>query len=63
MAKKFIDAGIKTEKTAYALGDGTSLTLTGAVRVLYDDTLEPSALYSLLTRIRDRVLEGDAPDA
>lgn len=63
MAKKFIDAVLKDEKESYELGDGTELTLTGSVRVLFDDTLEPTALHVLLTRIRDRLTAGAVPDA
>lgn len=63
MAKKFIDAALTTEKESYELGDGTALTLTNGVRVLYDDTLEPAALHVLLTRIRDRLTAGAVPDA
>jgi hypothetical protein len=63
MAKKFVDTNVNIEKTAYLLGDGTALTLTNKVRVLFDDTLESAELYTILTRIRDRLLEGDVPDA
>lgn len=57
MAKQFIDAAIATEKESMALQDGTALTLTNGVRVLYDDTLTTSQLYVLLTRIRDRIIQ------
>lgn len=57
MAKKFLDAAVETEKTAIAQQDGTALTLTNSVRVLYDDTVEPGELYTVLTRIRDRIAE------
>ena len=63
MAKKFIEAGIKDTKESWELGDGTALTLTGKVRILYDDTLDSKQLYVLISRIRDRILEGSAPDA
>jgi len=63
MAKKFIDASLTNEKELYELGDGTALTLTNSVRVLYDDTLEPAALHVVLTRIRDRLTAGNVPDA
>jgi hypothetical protein len=55
MAKQFIDASISTEKESMARQDGTALTLTGQVRVLYEDTLTTKQLYVLLTRIRDRI--------
>jgi len=57
MAKKYIDAAISTEKDAMATADGTSLTLTNSVRVLYDDTLDTATLHTLLTRVRDKILE------
>ena len=56
MAKKFIDAAIKTEQEAMALEDGSALTLTNGVRVLYDDTLEKGAIAVLLDRIRHAIL-------
>lgn len=57
MAKQFLDAAIETEKESISKQDGTSLTLTNSVRVLYDDTLTTGELYTLLTRIRDRILQ------
>lgn len=61
MAKKFIDTDVNADKESYELGDGTSLTLTNKVRVLYDDSVTPSELYVTLTRIRDRLTEGNVP--
>lgn len=55
MAKKFIDTDVNAEKEAYTVADGTALTLTNKVRVLYDDTLESAELYTILTRIRDQL--------
>ena len=63
MAKKFIDTNVTTLKESYELGDGTALTLTNNVRVLYDDTQSKDELYVTLTRIRDRLTEGGTPDA
>lgn len=57
MAKFFIDAGITTEKDAMVKQDGTALTLTNGVRVLYDDALTPGQTVVLLERIRDRINE------
>lgn len=57
MAKLFLDAAITTEKESIAAQDGSALTLTNQVRVLYDDTLTTSQLYTLLTRIRDRLIQ------
>lgn len=56
MAKKFVDAAVKTEQEAMALEDGSALTLTGGVRVLYDDTLEKGAIVVLLERIKNAIL-------
>lgn len=57
MAKKFLDAAVTTEKTSIAQQDGTSLTLTNSVRVLYDDTVETGTLAVILERIKERILE------
>lgn len=57
MAKQFLDAAIVTEKESIAKQSGAALTLTNAVRVLYDDTLTTNQLYTLITRIRDRILQ------
>lgn len=57
MAKKFIDTDVNTDKETYTVADGTALTLTNKVRVLYDDTVEVGELYTILTRIRDRIKE------
>jgi len=56
MAKKFVDAAIKTEQESMTLGDGSALTLTNGVRVLYDDTLEKGAIAVLLERIKNAIL-------
>lgn len=55
MAKKFIDTTVNADKESYTVADGTALTLTNSVRVLYDDTLESAELHTILTRIRDRI--------
>lgn len=60
MAKQFVDAAINTEKESVAKQDGTALTLTNGVRILYDDTLTTSQLYTLITRLRDRILQLEA---
>lgn len=57
MAKQFVDAAITTDKESVALQDGTALTLTNSVRILYDDTLDTATLYTLITRLRDRILK------
>ena len=38
------------------LEDGSALTLTNGVRVLYDDTLEKGAIVVLLERIKNAIL-------
>ena len=57
MAKKFIDAAVTTEKGSMTQSDGTSLTLTNTVRVLYDDTAETATLITTIDRIKERILE------
>lgn len=57
MAKFFIDASVATEKDAMVKQDGTALTLTGQVRILYDDSLTPGQLVVLLRRVRDKINE------
>lgn len=56
MAKKFVDAAVGTEQESMTLEDGTALTLTNSVRVLYDDTLEKGAIVVLLERIKNAIL-------
>lgn len=56
MAKKFVDAAIKTEQESMTLEDGSALTLTNGVRVLYDDTLEKGAIAVLLERIKNAIM-------
>lgn len=57
MAKKFVDAAIATLKESMSLQDGSALTLTNSVRVLYDDTLSKHDIVVLLERIVDRIRE------
>lgn len=57
MAKQFIDAAITTEKQAMAKQDGTALTLTNSVRILYDDTLTKRQLMVLIERIKEKINE------
>ena len=59
MAKKFVDAAIITEQESMTLEDGSALTLTNGVRVLYDDTLEKGAIAVLLERIKNAILRLD----
>ena len=56
MAKKFVDAAIKTEQESMTLEDGSALTLTNGVRVLYDNTLEKGAIVVLLERTMNAIL-------
>lgn len=59
MAKFFIDAAVTTEKDAMVRQDGTALTLTEGVRILYDDALPPGPLYTVLRRIADKINETE----
>ena len=60
MAKFFIDANHNTEKEAMIKQDGTALTLTNSVRILYDDALSSRLLSVLLHRIADKINETEA---
>lgn len=57
MAKSFIDASVSTEKDAMLKQDGSALALTGAARILYDDTLSKRQLSVLINRIADKLQE------
>ena len=56
MAKKFVDAAVGTEQESMTLEDGSALTLTNGVRVLYDDTLNKHEIVVLLERIKNAIL-------
>ena len=56
MAKIFVDAAVITEQEAMTLEDGSALTLTNTVRVLYDDTLEKGVIAVQLDRIKHAIL-------
>lgn len=55
MTTQHIDATLETEKSA--MSTATGATLTNDVRIVYDDTMPTAELYTLITRIRDRILE------
>lgn len=55
MTDTHIDASIETDKDSMTTGTGS--TLTGDVRVIYDDTQDPAAIFTLITRIRDKIAE------
>lgn len=57
MAKQYIDAAISTEKDSMVKTNGSALTLTNSVRIIYDDTLDNAELFTLITRIRDKIAE------
>ena len=59
MAKKFIDLAVSTavDAKAISLSDGSALTLTNKVRVLYDDTLSKHEIAVLLDRAKKVILE------
>lgn len=60
MAKVFYDAAITTTKESMSAGDGTSLTLTNTVRVLYDDTATKADILVTLERIKEKINEAEA---
>lgn len=55
MTTRHIDAAITTEKSSMATATGA--TLTNAVRIVYDDTLDTRQLVVLIDRIKERILE------
>ena len=55
MTDQLIDASDATEKEDMSTDTGG--TLTNDVRITYDDTMENGALYTLITRIRDKITE------
>ena len=57
MAKRYIDASVVTTRDGMTDTDGTSLTLTNAVRILYDNTTVKSDLITLIDRVRDKIIE------
>lgn len=57
MAKKYIDAATTTTKDDMTVADGTALTLTNSVRLLYDDTVPKSDLVVLIERIREKIIQ------
>lgn len=59
MAQKFFDVAVTTEKDSMTQQDGTALTLTNIVRVLYDDTQETAAIATALDRVKQKILETE----
>lgn len=57
MAKKFIDVTVNTVKESMTVQDGTALTLTGQVRVLYEDTATKADIIVSLERVLERIRE------
>lgn len=59
MAKKFIDLARSTviDDKSISLSDGSALTLTNKLRVLYDDTCTRHELNVLMERARKVICE------
>jgi hypothetical protein len=57
MAKRFIDVTVNTQKEAMTNQDGSALTLTGQVRVLFEDSATKADILIALQRIKDRITE------
>lgn len=55
MAKKFMDGDAQSERATLAIQDGTALTLTNKVRVLWDDTVPNADLIVALNKITDAI--------
>lgn len=60
MAKQFIDGASSDDKDSLTVEDGSALTLTNSVRVLYDDTLTTSELYIALQKIQEKIQEQES---
>lgn len=59
MAKQYIDAALTTAKESMTVTDGTALTLTNGVRLLWEDTLDKATLIVLIDRIKERIRETE----
>jgi hypothetical protein len=57
MAKRFLDATIANAKDDIASQDGSALTLTGVVRVLYEDTTAKLDLINALEKCTIKLRE------
>lgn len=57
MAQVFIDAAVNSVRDSLSTGDGSGLTLTNDVRILYEDTLATSDLFQLIDKIKERIQE------
>lgn len=57
MAKQFVDLSATTELQSVTKQDGTALTLTNGVRVLYDDTLPTATLALCLEKAKLSILK------
>lgn len=57
MAKRYIDAAITDTHDSMSDSDGSALTLTNSVRLLYDNTVSKSDLVALIDRIKEKIIE------
>jgi len=57
MAEQFIDASVTTVKESMTKEYGTALTLSGQVRILYDDAATKADLMVCIERIKERINE------
>lgn len=57
MAKKFVDATAANDKDSIAVQDGSALTLTGVVRVLYEDSTAKLDLFAALEKCLNKMRE------
>lgn len=55
MAKKQIDATVAESKDDFTVSTGA--TVTGILRVAWDDSANPSDIISLLEKVRMRMME------
>lgn len=57
MAKKFVDGDAQSERATTTLQDGTALTLTNKVRILWDDTYPNLELKVAIDKLRDAIIQ------
>ena len=60
MAKKFVDIALTDTRSALVIQDGTALTLTNKVRILWDDTLQKVDRDTLIIKALEAIRQQTA---
>jgi len=60
MAKIFIDSAIPDSRDDMAEEDGAALTLTGDIRIVYDNTKPFGDLVTLIHRMADKMRQENS---